>query len=378
MYFHIILTEKCNSKCKYCYEKSLKEFDNSLNSKFEFDFNSPADSKVNSKKLKKFLKKDPYPKIIFYGGEPLIAQEKIIEIIDNISELPNIEFFMQTNGKLLNKLPKKYLLKFKKILISIDGNKKRTDFNRGTGTYDKVIENLKLIKQKSFTGEIVARITISPSINPKSYDLLEQIKHLQELNLFDSYHWQLDMNFYESDYNYEIIKEFVQNYNIEISKLVLYWIKQIKKGNVIKLYPFLGIFESLYYNKPTKLRCGSGHTNYTITTDGKITCCPIMNNIKNFYIGDIKNNLPLELKKIYVISPCDKCQYLDICGGRCLYANYAKLWPKKGQELICNTIIHLINEIKKIIPEIKQSIKKDLISEEQFFYEKYFGPEIIP
>ncbi|MBU3912936.1 MAG: radical SAM protein [Nanoarchaeota archaeon] len=27
MHFHIILTEKCNSQCKYCYEKSMKEFD---------------------------------------------------------------------------------------------------------------------------------------------------------------------------------------------------------------------------------------------------------------------------------------------------------------------------------------------------------------
>jgi len=58
MHYHIILTELCNSECRYCYKKSLEEFDNKLGEKFEFDFSSPEKSQVNVKKLKEFLKKD--------------------------------------------------------------------------------------------------------------------------------------------------------------------------------------------------------------------------------------------------------------------------------------------------------------------------------
>ncbi len=53
MFWHIILTERCDSKCKYCYEKSFKEFDNELDKKFKFDFSAPESSKVDVKKLPK-------------------------------------------------------------------------------------------------------------------------------------------------------------------------------------------------------------------------------------------------------------------------------------------------------------------------------------
>ncbi len=380
MYFHIILTEKCNSKCKYCYEKSLQEFDNKLGEKFKFDFSAPSKSEIKIENLKKFIRKDPYAKIIFYGGEPLVNQKKLIEIMDGLNKLENLEYFIQTNGKLLNELPEKYVNQFKKILVSINGTEKRTDFNRGQKTYDTILKNLKLIKKNNFNGEIIARMTISPSISPESYDLLKQIKHLffETNNSFDSIHWQLDMGFYKSDFDEEKISKFVYDYNKEITRLLNYWLEKMKSGIVLKLYPFMGIFESLYYNKPSKLRCGSGYINYTITTNGKITCCPIMNSIKDFYVGNIRDSNPNTLKKIFVSEPCISCKYLDICGGRCLYSNKAKLWPPEEQDLICKTVIHLIEEIKRILPKIKELIKQDIISEEHFFYEKYFGPEIIP
>ena len=61
-----------------------------------------------------------------------------------------------------------------------------------------------------------------------------------------------------------------------------------------------------------------------------------------------------------------------------MYSNYGKLWPEEGEKLICSTIIHLIESIKKKVPEIKKLIEKGIISEKDFEYEKYFGPEIIP
>lgn len=372
MYFHIILTEECNSQCRYCYGKSEKEFGEKLNNKFEFDFSSPCKLDINLNDLKDFISKDESPKIIFYGGEPLLNKEKIIEIMDMI---PTVKYYIQTNGKLLNQLPKDYVNKFSKILISIDGNKKRTDFNRGNGTYDNVIKNLNLLRKNGFNKEIVARMTIS--FSDGFNDLTKQVKHLFKKR-FDSVHWQLDMGFYESDYNSKDVENFTKKYNKEISKLLKFFINNIRKGKVLKIYPFLGIFESIYYNKPTKLRCGSGYVNYTITTDGKITCCPIMNCIKDFYVGDIKNSNPLDLKEIPIIEPCTSCDYFNLCGGRCLYSNRAKLWPKQGEEQICKTIKHLIDEIKKNVPKIKNLIENGIVKEEDFTYEKYFGPEIIP
>ena len=365
------MTERCNSECRYCYKKSMEEFDDEINKKFKFDYSVPVESQIKISELKQFLEKDKNPKIVFYGGEPLTNLEKLKEIMENIEA----EFYMQTNGKLLDKLPSKYMNKFKKILVSIDGDKERTDFNKGEGTYDLVLKNIKLIRQNGFKGEIVARMTIS--FTDRFTDLTKQVKHLFSVG-FDSVHWQLDAGFYKSDFDEKVFSGFVNEYNKEVSELINYWINEMKNGKVLKIYPFLGIFESLYYNKKTKLRCGSGHSNYTITTNGKLVCCPIMNSITDFYVGDLKSSNPNNLKKIYVSEPCTSCSYLDLCGGRCLYSNKAKLWPKKGEELICKTIKHLIDELKRQIPTIKELIDKDVVKVKDFEYEKYFGPEIIP
>jgi uncharacterized protein len=365
MHYHIILTERCNSQCKYCYEKSIQEFDNGLKNKWDFDLSSPIISEVSIEKLKKFLK--PKDTLIFYGGEPLLEIEKIKKIMDNV----NCEFCMQTNGKLLDKFPSEYLNKIRKILVSIDGSRERTDFNRGAGSYDLVLGNINLIKHQGFSGEIVARMTIAQNFP----DVFEQVKNLIDLKIFDSVHWQIDAGFYKFDFQEERFKKFVEEYNKSISKLIDYWINEIKKGNVLRLYPFIGIVNSLIKNEKTKLRCGSGHSNYTITTNGNLVACPIMGCVKNFYCGNLESN---KLKKIFVGEPCTSCYYLNICGGRCLYSNKAKLWPSEGEELICKTIKHLINELKKIFPSVKKLISENKIFKKDFEYEKYFGPEIIP
>ena len=54
MHFHIILTEKCNLRCKYCYEKSMNEFNNGLDKKWSYDFDAPWDSEVEIEKKKSF------------------------------------------------------------------------------------------------------------------------------------------------------------------------------------------------------------------------------------------------------------------------------------------------------------------------------------
>jgi uncharacterized protein len=79
MYSHLILTEKCNSECKYCCEKSFEEFDNELGKKFKFDFSAPENLEVPVEKLKEFLKKDKKAVLIFYGGEPLLNVENTLK-----------------------------------------------------------------------------------------------------------------------------------------------------------------------------------------------------------------------------------------------------------------------------------------------------------
>jgi putative peptide-modifying radical SAM enzyme len=368
MDYHILLTEICNLKCRYCYGKSWEENPDCLKGKFEFDFSEPEHSKINLKKLKGFLEKDENPVLIFYGGEPLLRISQIKKIMDSI----DVPFRIQTNGILLDKLEPKYLNRIGKMLVSIDGNKERTDMNRGAGTFDKVIKNISLIKKKGYSGEIVARMTIAQDCP----DVFEQVLNLVELG-FTSVHWQLDSGFYSYDFESKKIKDFFEKYNSSVKKLLDWWMNEIRRGRVWKFYPFVGIMESLLKNEKTKLRCGAGHSGYAITTSGKVVACPIMNCIKDFECGNLNSN-PRELKKIDVSGNCLGCDYLGLCGGRCLYWNKSRLWPEEGNDLICDSIKFLIDELKSREKEIRELISGGIVSIQDFDYEKYFGPEIIP
>lgn len=367
MHYHIILTERCNLRCTYCYEKSMKEFDNGLEKKWDYDIEAPVDSQVGIEKIKKLLK--PEDTLIFYGGEPLVMIDKIKEIMDNV----NCNFMIQTNGVLLNHLPEKYLFRFDKMLVSIDGEKERDEKGKGKGHYDLIVKNLKEIRKKGYKGEIVARMVVSES------DIYEQVVHIVELineGLYDSVHWQIDAGFYKFDYDKEKFETFVKEYNSSIDELLDFWFSEMHKGKVWKFYPFLGIFNRIIgWDKDIgSLPCGSGHSNFSITTSGKLSACPIMNSVKNMYCGSVEKGI----EKNIPIRGCENCAYLDICGGRCLYWREAKLWPKEGDDLICNTIKHLIDSIREKKEFVSGLLKEGVISSESFEFEKYFGPEIIP
>lgn len=362
---------ECNSQCRYCYKKSFNDFESDVCEKLKFDLSAPAVMSYSVKELRAFLEKSGSVKdhvITFYGGEPLMSIQKIKEIMDSI----DTRYMIQTNGLLLDRLEPEYVNRFDVILVSIDGDKEITDFNRGAGTYEKVISNIELIKKNGFKGEIIARMVID-----EHSMLLKPVKHLIDAG-FTSVHWQVDAGFYSFDFAKRDFAKFVNEYNKEVRQLLDFWISEMKKGRVLKLYPFLGIFESLYYGKKEKLRCGSGYANYTIATNGKISVCPIMHDVSNYQVGDIFVNAPNSLPQIDVSSPCSECADLEMCGGRCLYANKAKLWPKEGQDLICETVRFLINAVKERLPEIKEIIKQGNVKLSDFNYEKYSGPEIIP
>ena len=368
MHYHIILTDQCNSECRYCYQKSVKDADSDLHDVFWFDFSAPSRSHVDVKKLKQFLERDKNPVLIFYGGEPLLEIEKIKEIMGTL----DVPFRMQTNGLLLDRLPFEYVNRIQKILVSIDGSQERTDFNRGKGTYNKVMGNLSLIRKNGYTGEIIARMTIAQDFP----DIYKQVLSLLK-DGFTSVHWQLDAGFYASDFDAEQFKSFVKEYNKSITDLVNYWIKEMKNGYVLKLYPFAGIISSLLKNEKTKLRCGAGHSGYAIMTNGKIIACPIMNYIEDFVAGTLDSD-PQTLRTFDVSGRCVHCHIASICGGRCLYWNKAKVWPEEGDNLICETVEHLIFTLRDTLPDIEKLIKEGTITLENFEYEKYFGPEIIP
>ena len=374
MFFHVTLTTECNLQCKYCFGETLEDFDEDF-SDFKIDYSLPKKANYNWNLLAEFCRKDPQCVVTFYGGEPLLSSSEIEQIIDSV---PAKHFMIQTNGLLLDRLAPKYVNRFHTILVSIDGDQKLTDHYRGKGTFRKVINNLKMVVKNGFKGELIARMTVM-----EQTDIEKQVKWLtdnMEFN-FSSIHWQLNAGFWGNDFGRRNFNEWSKtSYNPGIKRLARFWVDNMdQNGIVLKLYPFLGIANSLLHKEMSLLRCGGGWINYAIQTDGFIIPCPTMWGMKDFYLDHIKDANPLRLKKVFIEDePCTNCDIFGLCGGRCLYANLTKRWNKDAYNSVCDTVRVLIQAIKTELPRIESLIDSGKISPKCFDIMKYNGCEIIP
>ena len=156
MFFHLLLTTNCDLQCRYCYGKSCEDMNADFGD-FDVDYEVPDEVNYSIEVLENFMKKDPEPVLIFYGGEPMLCNTKIKQIMDNV---PAKEFNIQTNGLHLNKLEPEYVNRLTTIFVSIDGTEKLTDHYRGKDVYKKVIKNIETVKDNGFEGEIIARMTL--------------------------------------------------------------------------------------------------------------------------------------------------------------------------------------------------------------------------
>lgn len=374
MQYYVTLTSKCNLRCRYCYEKCCNDFGVYLGS-LKIDYSVPTSIKYDIVELERFCGKDPEPTIVFYGGEPLLRTDLLERIIHNV---PAKKFILQTNGTLLHELDSESLNRLDTVLVSIDGHKDLTDYYRGKGVYDQVIRNVKRLRERGFAGEIIARMTVGSKTKIDS----EVWSLLFDEDLFDSVHWQLDALFWHNDYDKEQFLRWVRGeYNPRVRNLINTWVRHMEeRGKVLRIYPLVGVTESLLLNEPTKLRCGAGWTMFNIQTDGKITPCPVMAGIKDFYLGDIRHTDPSDLisRAVFVSEPCTDCAIRSICGGRCLYANVTKLWGEEGFRLVCTTVHNLVEVLKGEMGMIERLISERRILLRDFYYPKYNSCEIIP
>ncbi|RLF08041.1 MAG: putative peptide-modifying radical SAM/SPASM domain-containing protein, partial [Thermoprotei archaeon] len=145
MLCYILTTGKCNLKCSYC----GGSFPENL---------VPSDIKYTINDLNDFLCDIKDLIIAFYGGEPLLNAQWIIKVMNRINAK---HFVIQTNGLLIDRLPRDYWLQMDAILLSIDGIEQITDYHRGKGVYKKVVAAARKLRSMGYEGDLIARMTIT-------------------------------------------------------------------------------------------------------------------------------------------------------------------------------------------------------------------------
>lgn len=158
----ILPTEKCNFRCTYCYET----YDHGTIKK---------EVVMGIKKLIEHRVTDlSYLQLEWFGGEPLLAWKKIIDISQHAQQqcmLHNCEFLpggMTTNGYLLTPdLLEQFMeINLTSFQISFDGNKEAHDKTRvsvsGRGTFDTIYNNLLALAKTDHAFGITLRLHLTP------------------------------------------------------------------------------------------------------------------------------------------------------------------------------------------------------------------------
>ncbi len=137
------ITNACNLKCKYCYAKYYE-------------------------RKQKDLSKDQIFKIIdevwalgtirinLVGGEPLLRKD-IGEIINYIKQ-KGMECALTSNGLLVEKKIDE-IKSLDNLCLSLDGDREANDYNRGKGTYDKIISAIDIAKKHNIKTQVSSVLT---------------------------------------------------------------------------------------------------------------------------------------------------------------------------------------------------------------------------
>lgn len=356
MQYHILTTERCNLRCIYC--GGTRELPG-----------LPLDIAYGIEDLKEFISLDPEAVIGFYGGEPLLALDRIKEIMDLV---PAKAFTLQTNGTMLDRIEDQYLERFHSILVSLDGPKELTDRSRGSGTYDLVMKNIHDLKDRGFKGDLIARMAFSDD-----GDIYRDVKHL--LEYFDHVHWQLDVFWSDLEVRTDI-GAWLDRYDGGISRLTDDFGAALKEGRILGIVPFIPVLKTLLTGNPHYIWCGSGMDSFSIMTSGSIEACPIAPELTYSNIGHIKDSTPEGIRGARPVGrPCTECDVFWVCGGRCLYSNKTMGWGRELFDRVCISTRRMIEGLEDLVPLTQKLIADGMLERNALDYpEINNGCEIIP
>ncbi len=361
MQYHVVLTERCNLSCGYC--GGIRRVEG-----------IPLDPAYGVGDLFGFISLDPEAVIGFYGGEPLLAVDRMYEIMDHV---PARAFTIQTNGTRLDEVDSRYLNRLDAVLVSIDGGRRVTDANRGEGVYDRVVGNCRLIRDKGYYQDLVARMAFS-----RRGDIYRDVTHLLGLDggLFDHVHWQLDV-FWGDLGDERGASEWLARYDEGITRLVDDFGDNLEHGVVQGLVPFIPVLRTLVTGEPVPhIRCGSGMDSFAVMTSGRIDACPIAPELSYSHVGDIRGSTPKSIMNALPVGePCSLCPDKWVCGGRCLFANKTMFWGQGWFDRVCATTRHMISELAALVEPTKRLLREGVLPRDALNYPPINnGCEIIP
>ncbi len=316
----------CNLRCKYCFYADVSKMREVASRGV---MTEETVEKILSN-IERDLSSGDTVHFAFQGGEPTLAGlpffEDFVRRIKNWSSNIRVFYALQTNGILLNEdwcqfLKENHFL----VGVSLDvlqeyHDAARVDMN-GKGSYQAVLEKLRLLQQHQVDYNILCTLTNSVARHPKQvWNWLKKnnIEYVQftpclgELEQKDQSPYALTPKRFASFY----------------IQLFQDWYEDYRKGNYRSIKFFDDAVNLLMYGKPTS--CGMNgpcQPQLVVEADGSTYPCDFYC-LDEYRLGNLTEKSPLELLRgesvgEFLSRPhiqpelCKDCRYRKFCGGNC-------------------------------------------------------------
>jgi len=317
-FFELIInpTLDCNLNCWYCYEEHIRG-----------SIMTPdvIENVVLFVKKQYELLHFKHFSLTFFGGEPLLYEKKVvIPLIQKIKNIISNEVEFQinitTNGTKVSKQLLSELSLYKtNFQITFDGDKKvhnsvRLFKNSNKGTYDLILNNLKLICDNLTHYFLNIRINFNAQTLNNAKLILDDLSFIDKSKFVISLHKVWQENDDKIDYN-------------EVFEFINY----AHKKEIIVDYMALGLKTSVCY--------ADNYSQLLVNYDGGVYKCTARDFNKENSIGRLLDNGIVEwniekLAKIInfnIPKICEECKLLPSCPGLC-----SQKAIEQGDNIKCN------------------------------------------
>ena len=316
----ILPTYSCNLRCTYCYQgknaKTGHMGEKETHAVLQF-------IKTQIEQNKRVLKS---LKVVFFGGEPLVCKELVIQMANEIRQIANksgLAFYSSiiTNATLVDQDVIDRLIRPNSMTlqVSIDGNRISHDKKRidacGNGTYDIILSALKRIAKSGLARNVILRINIDKTNCSDIESVLQEFSsvvgrfYFGRLRPDGSYGCNAELCMTIDEYQTNClpkIRLLASKYPIDRSGRQFGKMHPcgFNKRSVYIVDPFLDVY-----------KC-DGLVGIAKFSVGKISCDGQLLKNDNYFLQATWS--PFRHSK------CMQCKWLPICAGGCPYNGYLK------------------------------------------------------
>lgn len=359
---HLTVTGRCNARCKGC-----------INSAITLGNPAPRDSLITFEDtrpdrdlriIRRIAGRFPRKQIglCFYGGEPFLAAEKMVEVWKRVKDSPfgkRTRYMVYTNAERVREAIARYPTFIRDLWlfsVSIDGGLRQHNRARPGTDLTAIIENLRALK-KIRRGQVLMWSTLREEQSlANCYD---EFIALKRQGLIDHFYWHWP----EIVEPFKDIDGYARRYVRDLEMIIEGYVRELERG---ELPSIIHINDLVLFLLTGRQR---GHTgcaiellkNYDIV-GGKIYSCVDLPPA----LGDLERNKdPRRLVAYKDELGCFQCPVHGYCGGRCpVQGLYGSLERTRHY---CRLMKLHVGVVRKRLPRIRAAFKKNHIGIQEIY-----------